>query len=64
MEQNLTAQITSLPGLLAGQIQNVAVDATALAQKVISGVAAQVAQFPQQIAQAVLQLLPFPFKGP
>lgn len=63
VEQNLTAQITSLPGLLGAQIQNVALDAGAVAAKVISGVATQLAQFPQQVVQGILQGLPFPFKG-
>lgn len=67
MENNLTAQITSLPGLLAGQIENVAVDAGSVASKVIAGITGQFTTLPQQIIAGVLQGIPNilnPFKGP
>lgn len=58
METSLTAQITSLPGLVVSQIQNVAVDAGAVAAKVIAGLSL----LPQQIITGVIQGLN-PFKG-
>lgn len=67
MENNLTAQITSLPGLLASQIENVAVDAGSVASKVIAGITGQFTTLPQQIIAGVLQGIPNilnPFKGP
>lgn len=45
LETGLTAQITSLPGLLGAQIQNVAVDAGAVAAKVIAGIEGQLQSF-------------------
>lgn len=67
METNLTTQITSLPGLLASQIENVAVDAGSVASKVIAGITGQFTTLPQQIIAGVLQGIPNilnPFKGP
>jgi hypothetical protein len=64
METNLTAQIISLPGLLAGQIKNVAIDAEGLAASVAGKMPPLLqnllnpAQLAQTIAQAVLQGLP------
>jgi hypothetical protein len=66
MEKNLIAQVALLPGLLGSQIQNVAVDAGALAGKVVSAVNGQLAGFPQQIISGVLQGIPNilnPFRG-
>lgn len=37
-EQNLTAQITALPGLLGSQIKNVAIDTEQIVQGVLQGI--------------------------
>jgi hypothetical protein len=66
VEARLTARLLSLPGLLGDQIQNVAVDAGALAGKIVAAVNGQLAGFPQQIIQGVLGGIPNvfnPFKG-
>jgi hypothetical protein len=62
-EHRLIMQITSLPGLLGSQIANVALDAGAVAAKVIAGLADELSSLPQQIIQGVLQGMN-PFKGP
>jgi hypothetical protein len=62
VEQNLIAQMTSLPGLLGAQIQNVVVDTGAIAAKVVAGIAGQLTSLPQQIIQGVIGGLN-PFKG-
>lgn len=65
-EKNIIAQIMLLPGLLGSQIQNVAVDAGAVASKVVSAVNGQLAGFPQQVISGVLNGIPSilnPFKG-
>lgn len=53
MENSLTAQITSIPGLLVGQITNV-LNPTQLAQQIITGVTGVVVTLPQQIITGVL----------
>ncbi len=58
MEKNMIAQIALLPGLLGSQIQNVSVDAGALAGKVVAAVNGQLAGLPQQIISGVLQGIP------
>lgn len=64
VETNLTAQITSLPGLLAGQIGNVVVDAEGIATRVVDKMPPLLqsllnpAQLVQQIISGVLQGIP------
>lgn len=61
VETTLMAQITSLPGLVGSQIQNVAMDTEGIATKVITGISTQITSLPQQIVSGVLQGIPKAF---